>query len=363
MFLRKLSLARLPSILSAKVQYNRVLSIRMATMADKKKNLSYPGIDKNGTFKNPWDTWREKTFMETTSFLMTPWKNKIPSKEELDKRVPILPIDKQKISNPAPGAIQFTWIGHATCFVQMNGLNIITDPMFSHHSAPVPIFGSGRYRDPPCELKELPNIDIVVVSHDHFDHLDIGTVKKLGNGPKWYVPLKVGAWLAGQGITNVVEMNWWDEVKHNDSVTVACVPAQHWCTRNLLDKNVRLWAGFVVIGKAGKFYFAGDTGYCPAFKEIGEVYGPIDLSAIPIGAYTPRHFMQQQHIDPPEAVLVHQNVKSINSIGMHWGTFQLTDEAPDEPPMVLKEALTNMKASQEEFICIKHGETYVTHTQ
>ena len=198
-------------------------------------------------------------------------------------------------------SIQVTWIGHATVLVQMEGLNILTDPVFSEYCGNIQRFGVKRYRPVPCTVDELPDIDAVCISHNHYDHLDHDTVcdlnKRFRDKVHWYVPLGLLKWMKNCGCKNVVELEWWDEHSHpkfteNSKATpvkFAFTPAQHWCRRGLNDVNEVLWGSWSIIGPRHRFFFAADSGYCHIFKQIGKRYGPFDLAAIPIGAYEPRY--------------------------------------------------------------------------
>ncbi|RMD59675.1 MAG: MBL fold metallo-hydrolase [Nitrospirae bacterium] len=254
-----------------------------------------------------------------------------------------------------------TWIGHATILLQMEGKNILTDPHFSDRASPVPFFGPKRVVPPAIPIYELPFIDIVIISHDHYDALDKNSVINLykrPNGEKtlFFVPLGLKRWFIHHGIHNVVELDWWEDYKI-DNIVIAAVPAQHWSKRGLLSKNKTLWAGWVVYSETFRFFFAGDTGYSPIFKEIGKRFGPFDLSAIPIGAYEPRWFMRNHHVTPEEALQIHIDVNSKRSIAIHWGTFILTDEPLDEPPKRLIKEMKRRSISEDEFLILKHGET------
>ncbi len=259
----------------------------------------------------------------------------------------------------------FTWIGHATALVQINGVNILTDPHFSLRASPVQWKGPKRSMPPGISMDELPEIDIVIMSHDHYDSLDLKSISKLANrkgGERtlFAVPLGLGQWFRERGAVNVVEFDWWQSYQYSGQYAeaeVIAVPAQHWSKRYPLFRNRTLWAGWVIRVKGFTFYFAGDTGYAPIFQSIGERYGPMDLAAIPIGAYEPRWFMKDMHMNPEEAVKVHKDVKSKLSIAIHWGTFVLTDEPLDEPPVRLREALKNEGISGSDFKVLKHGET------
>ncbi|KAK6097707.1 hypothetical protein MT418_001803 [Batrachochytrium dendrobatidis] len=231
--------------------------------------------------------------------------------------------------------MSITWIGQSTCFVQMDGYNILTDPIFSSRTIGE-WFGPKRIRPTPCTLEQLPKIDIVLVSHNHYDHLDTTVVKKLGNSVKWYVPLGMCTWLASYGITNAVELDWWQEHHHDDSLIITGAPIQHWSGRHFLDVNATLWSSFVVQGKTSSFFHCGDTGYCQAFKEIGKRLGPITFASLPIGSYEPREYMKHQHMNPSEACKVHKDIGATFSLGVHWGTFMMSDEYYLDPPAYLE---------------------------
>jgi L-ascorbate metabolism protein UlaG (beta-lactamase superfamily) len=254
-----------------------------------------------------------------------------------------------------------TWIGHATVLLQLEGKNILTDPHFSTYASPLRLAGLQRVIRPGLSLEELPKIDMVVISHDHYDSLDTQTIKKLhdleqSKETTFFVPLGLKRWLKRRGIRRVVELDWW-ESHGQGKFKITAVPAQHWSKRSLFFKNKTLWAGWVVQTKDFKFFFAGDTGYSPIFREIGRKLGPFDVSAIPIGAYEPRWFMHHHHVSPEEALQIHLDVLSKKSVAIHWGTFVLTDEPLDEPPQRLKTALKKKQIPDDVFLSIKHGET------
>ena len=226
-----------------------------------------------------------------------------------------------------------TWIGHATLLVQLDGVNFLTDPTWAGRSGPFGgLVGVKRYTPPPMRLEDLPRIDFVLISHDHYDHLDEPTVRRLAEifNPTFLVPLGLKAWLADRGITNAVELDWGQSVKLK-GVTIVCSPAQHGSGRTLVDQGRRLWASWAVLG-SHRFYFAGDTGYYSHFKEIGDALGPFDLAALPIGSYTPREIAHAVHISPEEALQAWTDLRAARFIGIHWGTFALAREPYDEPP-------------------------------
>ncbi|HYD48889.1 MAG TPA: MBL fold metallo-hydrolase [Terriglobales bacterium] len=234
-----------------------------------------------------------------------------------------------------PAAIQHnpsvTWIGHSTLLVRMDGVTFLTDPIFAERCSPVSFVGPKRSVPPGIPLEELPPIDFVVLSHDHYDHTDLPSIRALARrGTKFFVPLGL-AELVREAGGEVVELDWWQSAE-SGGTRLHCVPAQHFAGRSLTDENQRLWAGWVVEGATRRFYFAGDTGYFDGFKQIGERFGSIDLAAIPIGAYDPAAIMQFVHLNPEEAAQAAVDVRAQHVIGTHWGTFDLTDEPLDEPP-------------------------------
>jgi L-ascorbate metabolism protein UlaG (beta-lactamase superfamily) len=253
-----------------------------------------------------------------------------------------------------------TWIGHATLLVQMGGLNILTDPHFGDRASPFDWIGPTRRVPPALTIEELPHIDLVVISHNHYDHLDRDTVVRLnaqpGAPPRFLVPLGNQPWFEGQGIRNVREMDWWETEEYR-GVRAILVPVHHWSARTRFDTNETLWGGWV-LGDAGfQFLFVGDTGYSRDFQDIRERLGPMDLAALPIGAYEPRWFMKSMHVNPEEAVRIHQDLGTRFSLAMHWGTFPLSDEPIDEPPRRLAEALRQAGIPPERFFVMRHGET------
>lgn len=231
-----------------------------------------------------------------------------------------------------------TFINHATFLIQLQGLNILTDPIYSNRASPVSFAGPLRVREPGLQFDQLPKIDVVIISHNHYDHLDLETLKNIDNKfhPVFLVPLGDKKLLEGEGIKNVQEMDWWQNIVVKD-VGIYFTPAQHWSARGLFDKCESLWGSYFVMNKDFRFYFAGDTGLGPHFTAIRNKFGAPDLSLLPIGAYDPPHIMQHHHMNPEEALQAHLDLASKFSIGMHFGTFQLTDEAYDEPMIRLEE--------------------------
>lgn len=268
------------------------------------------------------------------------------------------PVDVERISRPNRQKIQLTWIGHSTFLIQVAGMNLLTDPIFGRHCAPYPSWRLRRRAPLPVRLESLPPIHGVLLSHNHFDHLEARTVRRLGRDPTWFVPIGNAAWFQQRGLDNVLEMDWWQEAEFGP-ISVIAVPAQHFSARTPFDRNLTLWCGFVLRTGAGHIYFAGDSGYGPFFVDIGNHLGPMRLSLIPIGAYQPRWFMAPIHMNPEEAVRVHLDVRSELSVAMHWGTFKLTDEPLAEPPIALRHHLARRRVSATTFRTMRIGETLV----
>ncbi len=228
-----------------------------------------------------------------------------------------------------------TWLGHDTMLIKAGRLWILTDPVFSQYATATPPLGPKRLVPLPLDMKNLPHIDIVLISHDHYDHLDLQTVRTLTNqkngSPLFLTGLGLKSWFkANVADAKVEELNWWDEIKLVNA-NFKFVPAQHSSGRAFTNKNETLWGGWIVEYASKKFYFAGDTTYeAELFKQISQKVGYIDLAALPIGAYKPRNLMRFEHMDPSEAVQTHIDLKAVKSIAIHWGTFQLGDETSDE---------------------------------
>lgn len=336
----------------------------------KRNSLVHPGkielqrsLCVNGRFQNPWPTWRPPTITNILKFGLSKNKSNIPTKQELDL---VLPIVKPRFTDyiiPPEDGVRVTWLGHATVLVQLDGINILTDPIFSERASPSQVVGPKRYRDVPCSVHDIPVIHAVVISHTHYDHLDLNTVvllnSRFGSELRWFVPLGLLTWMQQVGCENVVELDWWEEnaIGENNDISFVLTPAQHWCKRTITDDNKVLWGSWSIIGPRHRFFFAGDTGYCDVFTQIGQMYGPFDLSAIPIGAYDPRWFMKYQHVDPEEAVKIHMDVQSRCTVAIHWGTFSLANEYYLDPPIKLRESLERHNLRPETFFTLKHGET------
>ncbi|MBF8263251.1 MAG: Lactamase protein [Parachlamydiales bacterium] len=253
------------------------------------------------------------------------------------------------------------WIGHSTYLIQVDGLSILTDPLFSNYCSPIPFQILKRKHTPAIAISKLPPIDIVLISHNHYDHLDEHSVSSLyQHNPHilWIVPRGVRRWFQNRGIERVIELDWGESCQASDRCRVTATPSQHFSGRHLWDKNRTLWCGFVVETPEKTFYFVGDTGYNGIdFKEIGQRWDRIDLSLIPIGTYVPEKFMKPVHISPSEAVQIHCDVRSKLSLGMHWKTFRLSEEPLDLPPYDLYLAMQKSGCPHESFLPIEPGRT------
>jgi len=239
------------------------------------------------------------------------------------------------------GEMRVTFVNHATTLVQMDGVNLLTDPIWSERCSPVSFAGPRRAVPPGLRLDQLPPIDVVVISHNHYDHLDLPTLREVAaaHRPRILVPRGNRSLLDRSRIRNVEELDWWQSVEIRGGVRIAAVPAQHFSGRGLFDRDRALWAGWVATGAAGSAYFAGDTGFGPHFREIRDRFGSPRLALLPIGAYRPEWFMSRVHMSPEEALRAHEILGAGTSVGIHFGTFRLADDGQDEPAARI-EALT-----------------------
>jgi L-ascorbate metabolism protein UlaG (beta-lactamase superfamily) len=265
------------------------------------------------------------------------------------RELPCGPPPPERVSG---GALRLTFVNHSTTLIQMDGVNVLTDPVWSRRVSPVPFVGPQRHRPPGIRFRDLPPIDLVVVSHNHYDHLDVATLHRLRwrHHPRIVTALGNARLMARHGIDGAHDLDWWQAAPVGELV-VTCVPARHFSARGLSDRNRNLWSGFVVSGPSGHVYFAGDTGWGAHFESIGARFDPIRLALLPIGSYLPRWFMQPAHIDPAQAVSAHQALGARTSIPVHYGTFALGDDGENEPVEELRAAM-----GEENFVILDHGE-------
>lgn len=280
-------------------------------------------------------------------------------------RVPLKPVDLTYLkANRADTTV--TFLGHATALWQLGGRNILTDPIFSDRASPVSFAGPKRVTPVPLKIEELPRIDVVFVSHNHYDHLDRPTVLALnrqpGGPPLFVVPLGIDLWLRSEGITNVKGLDWWDSHAIGDLV-LTLVPNQHWSARTPFDRRETLWGGIVAAHAGYTMFYSGDTGYSRDFADIGARFGGFDYAQMPVGCYEPRWFMKGQHVNEDEAVRIHQDVKSRFSVGVHWGAYRLCDDPVEAPLDGLPKARANLGVPESEFVLLAIGETRVLRRQ
>lgn len=257
------------------------------------------------------------------------------------------------------GEMRVTLVNHATVLVQLDGLNLLTDPVWSNRVSPVQFAGPARHRNPGLRFDDLPKIDLVLLSHNHYDHLDTATLKRLvrEHHPRIVTGLGNGAILERLGFPAPVEMDWWDSLELVPGLRITAVPGQHFSSRGLFDRDRTLWCGFVVEGiAAGAFYFAGDTGFGPHFGQIGEKFPGLRLALLPIGAYRPEWFMAPVHIGPRQAIEAHALTGAQTSVAIHYGTWGLGADGQTEPPEVLERALASHAAPRPDFRVLRHGE-------
>lgn len=298
------------------------------------------------------------------------WKEGLPKppKAPIVGVTPDLPFIQNNRNQTA-----LTWIGHSTLLYQIDGLNILTDPVFSDRASPVSFAGPKRHQPPGVALKDLPRIDVVVISHNHYEHLDLASVRALqnqaGGPPLFLVPLGIDFWFAdnvpGAKLSgsqqNVRWFDWGDtfQVSGNKApVTFDFLSVQHWSKRTPWDRNATLWGSWAITHPTHRFWFSGDLGYSKATQDIGRTHGPFDVAAINIGAYEPRWFMKRSHTNPDESVQVMLDIGAKRAVGIHWGTFELTDEPLDQPPQDLAKALQSRSLPATRFQTMKHGETW-----
>ena len=318
------------------------------------KDLPYHHLP-DGTFRNPEGSpkrdenikWSFKTFNKEKKKL----KIEFPSNHVVEREKVLENLEKYKNDN------YVAWIGHATFLIKLGNTTIITDPLFSKNSGPL-IFGPKRYVESAIKLNEIPKTDLFLLTHNHYDHLDYSTVRDFPHKKsKVLVPLKLSKYFTRNGFKDVNELDWYDEIKVND-LKITFLPAVHWSKRTLTDTNKTLWGNFLIEYKDKKVLFACDTGYGNIYKELGEKYGPIDLTFINIGAYDFRPMFEKSvyHTNPEEALNIAQDLKSKKVIGMHWGTVVLSLEPIMEPPIRFKANAEKYGYKKEDAILFKIGE-------
>ena len=245
------------------------------------------------------------------------------------------------------GRLRATFVNHSTVLLQMDGVNVLTDPVWSERVSPFSFVGPKRHRPPGIRFEDLPPLDAILVSHNHYDHMDVATLRRLADRHRApiFVASNNASYLAARGVPRARDLDWWESAPLAAGVTVTVVPARHFSSRGPFDRDRALWCGFVVKGPSGSIYFAGDTGWGSHFAAIRERLGPPRLALIPIGAYRPRWFMAPAHVDPEEAVRAHETLGAGTSLAIHFGTFAQADDGIDEPGAALREALARRSPS------------------
>jgi len=256
--------------------------------------------------------------------------------------------------------LQITYINHSTFLIQTKGLNILIDPIWSKRCSPVSFAGPKRVHAPGIRFEDLPRIDVVLITHNHYDHMDIPTLKRLNRAfaPGIYVPLGNRSTLTLHGITDVVEMDWWQKLPLNKTLNLTCVPARHFSARGMWDHDKALWSGFVIEGGPGAVYIAGDTGFGPHFEKIAKHFTDISFALLPIGAFLPEWFMAPHHLSPRDALRAHDILNARTSIAAHFGTFPLGDDGQHEPETALADALKSYDLGTSQFLLPHPGEVF-----
>ncbi|HEY1952994.1 MAG TPA: MBL fold metallo-hydrolase [Gemmatimonadaceae bacterium] len=269
------------------------------------------------------------------------------------------------VPRATPEELTVTWVGHTTFLIQMGGLNILTDPVWSERASPVQFAGPKRLVAAAVDFDSLPPIDVVILSHDHYDHLDSGTISRLVSrypAALWFCPLGVGAFLRRHGAREITECDWWQEAAAG-TLHLTCVPAQHFSGRTLGRRDRTLWCGWTLQSINRRLFFGGDTALHPEFGTIGARCGPFDLAILPIGAYEPRWFMGSVHMNPEDCMKAVNDLnavqrgKRVTLVAAHWGTFKLTDEPMDEPPVRMRAAWEANNLETTNLWIMRHGET------
>lgn len=318
---------------------------------------SKPHHTENG-FRNPWFTQEdEKNFLD---FLRWQWNRRVANQVVKPDRYDLKAIPPEYVNPPKriySGVL--TWVGHATFLLQMENKNILTDPVWSERVGPFGNrVGPQRYMPPGIPWENLPPIDIVVISHNHYDHMDRPTIERLHEqfNPIFFVPLNNKKFFDEWGIDNVVELDWWESYDVG-GIQIVCTPSQHFSQRWINDRNQALWSSWLIKGQTLSVYFAGDTGYFPGFREIGDRFPHIDVALMPIGAYEPRWFMRPVHVNPAEALQAFIDLNARYFAAMHWGTFDQSDELLDQPPKDLMEAVDSLGVDPERVWVFAFGES------
>jgi len=319
-----------------------------------------PSHHDGARFRNPWPGSEMHGVGGLIKWMFMRSRTPVPP----DASKPPVPFASPSIPDRSDN-LSMTWIGHTTFLIQCDGINVLTDPIWSMRASPVKFAGPARLVYPPIRLESLPQIDLTLLSHDHYDHLDDTTVRQLVERfpeMQWVAPLKVGRFLEKRGARHIIECDWWDEGVAG-GILVGCTPARHFSGRYPWNRNATLWCGYTLSFANVIVYFAGDTALMPEFERVAERFGPFDVAILPIGAYEPRWFMRAVHMTPEDCVAAMGQILSGNSdqacvmAASHWGTFKLTDEPVMEPPRLARMSWENAGYPVENLWIFQHGET------
>ncbi len=320
----------------------------------------------SGVFRNPWPSEQLRGFGAALRWMFArALRGQLGFRLKGEPPSPAAP--QPAMPRASLGDLRVTWVGHSTFLLQLGGLNVLTDPMFGERASPVSWAGPRRLAPPGLRIDELPPIDLVLQSHDHYDHFDDASVRALAErapNAVWCAPLGVGRLLLDRGVRSVIERDWYEGADPITDVHVCCTPARHFSGRGLTNRNRTLWSGWTIESAGRRIYFAGDSASHPDFGEIGRRCGPFDVALLPIGAYDPRWFMRAVHADPEEAVDAYEALARAHPtapppimVGMHWGTFVLTDEPVDEPPRRARAAWNARGFDPDRLWILSPGET------
>jgi N-acyl-phosphatidylethanolamine-hydrolysing phospholipase D len=334
-------------------------------MAQQREKLSAhhrPG----GGFRNPWPSSQMHGFLDFLKWSLIE-RRRNPRRPDPNPSVFTRVAPSFVVPRAAPDLSTITWIGHTSFLMQIGGLNVLTDPIWSERASPVQFAGPRRWVPPAVDFDSLPPVDAVILSHDHYDHLDSSTVSRLAErypATRWYAPLGVGAFLSRHGARDVIQSDWWDESTLGE-LHLTCLPAQHFSGRTLGRRNTTLWCGWALRTANSSLFFAGDTALHPDFRSIATRCGPFEVAILPIGAYEPRWFMGSVHMNPEDCINAvdqletGQNGTRLVMAAAHWGTFKLTDEPMDEPPARMRARWKAAGRDGNDLWIMRHGETRV----
>jgi N-acyl-phosphatidylethanolamine-hydrolysing phospholipase D len=329
-----------------------------------RQELLRPHHRHGGGFQNPWPSAQMHGFVDFLKWSLGE-RRRNPRRPDPDPGVFVRATPEYVIPRATPEQFTLTWVGHTTFLMQIGGYNVLTDPMWSERASPVQFAGPRRWVPPAVDFDRLPPIDAVLLSHDHYDHLDSATVSRLARrypAAKWFVPLGVAEFVRQRGAREISEHDWWDETGFGD-LRLTCVPAQHFSGRTLGKRNRTLWCGWTIASSSMSVLFAGDTALHPEFELIAARSGPFDFAILPIGAYEPRWFMGSVHMNPDDCIEAVANLdlaqqgRPLVMVASHWGTFKLTDEPMNEPPQRMRDLWRAAGRPTKDLRVMQHGES------